>query len=186
MLKEIKSAKDAVTTVDLFYEIIAAVTESGKWPDVIEYYIPAYDTPLLTYEFDPDFVLAPGAHEGYYLDLRIRGKATLKAGPSTFIELGIIKTLETDANSVRQMAALYGECLIAYQKIMQDNLDAFTRKGYDIYYINEEGARIPFGICEIENKEKALMCINRFKAEDPVKYLRCIIRSNLTRRETIV
>lgn len=186
MLKEIKSAKDAVTTVDLFYEIIAAVTESGKWSDVIEYYLPAYDTPLLTYEFDPDFVLTPGPCGGYYLYLYIREKATLKAGPSTFIELGMIKTLETDINSIGQTAALYNECLIAYQKIMQDNLDAFTRRGYNIYYINEEGARIPFSICEIENKEKALMYINRFKAEDPVKYLKCIIRSNLTRRETIV
>lgn len=36
------------------------------------------------------------------------------------------------------MAALYGECLIAYEEIMNNELDKFTRKGYDLFLVDEE------------------------------------------------
>lgn len=34
------------------------------------------------------------------------------------------------------MATLYGECLVSFQKIMHDNMDSFTRKGFDLKFYN--------------------------------------------------
>ena len=36
MFKEIRSEKDIITSADLFKEIIEAVKNAGKWPDIID------------------------------------------------------------------------------------------------------------------------------------------------------
>ena len=49
------------------------------------------------------------------------------------------------------MAALYTECLIAYNTIMNKNLDLFTWKGYDLHFLDKEGKKIT---------EKKIQCVS--------------------------
>lgn len=83
------------------------------------------------------------------------------------------------------MAALYGECLLAYEKIMNDNLDAFTRKGFDLHFIDSSGKTMNFGFSGFKNLEKALGKLQEYKTKWPEKYAKAIIRNNLTREEKI-
>lgn len=187
MLKEIKSEKDAITNVDLFNEIVAKVKESGNWPDsLIEYASPCnYEmTNIYNYMFDPCFILKPGESEGYYLDLGIYGNYSLTESINT-LSLGTIKTLDESKEGVRKMAVLYGECLIAYEAILRDrkNLDAITRKGFDLHFMDSEGKISNWGYSGIKDRESALQRFHEYHEMDPDKYARAIIRDNMTRKE---
>lgn len=186
MLKEIKKESDLITNADLFNEIISKVKESRKWPDdLVDYALPSYDeTGLYDYAFDPHFVLKAGGSEGYYLDLAIHGEFSLTESVNT-LSLGTIKTLDESEDGVRKMADLYGECLIAYTSIMNDNLDAFTRKGYDLHFLDKEGKRLGFGYSGMKDRESALERFQKFHEKDPEKYCEAVIRNNLTREEKI-
>lgn len=187
MLKEIKKESDIITNVDLFNEIISKVKESDKWPDnLIDYALPCnYDkTGLYNYTFDPYFILKPGSNEGYYLDLAIYGNFSLTNSVNT-LSLGTIKTLDDSEEGVRNMAALYGECLIAYNAIMNENLDAFTRKGYDLHFLDKEGTLLGFGYSGLKDLESALERFQKFNEKDTEKYCEAVIRNNLTREEKI-
>ncbi len=187
MLKEIKSEKDAITNVDLFNEIVAKVKESGNWPDsLIEYASPCnYEmTNIYNYMFDPCFILKPGESEGYYLDLGIYGNYSLTESINT-LSLGTIKTLDESKEGVRKMAVLYGECLIAYEAILRDrkNLDAITRKGFYLHFMDSEGKISNWGYSGIKDRESALQRFHEYHEMDPDKYARAIIRDNMTRKE---
>lgn len=187
MFKEIKSEKDAITNVDLFNEIVAKVKESGNWPDsLIDYALPcSYEmTNLYNYMFDPCFILKPGGSEGYYLDLGIYGNYSLTESVNT-LSLGTIKTLDESKEGVRQMAVLYGECLIAYEAILRDrkNLDAITRKGFDMHFVDSEGKISNWGYSGMEDIESALKLFYKCREKNPEKYTRAIIRDNMTRKE---
>lgn len=187
MLKEIKKESDVITNVDLFNEIILKVKESGKWPDdLIDYSLAStYDkTVLYDYAFDPCFVLKAGGSEGYYLDLAIHGRFTLTDTVNT-LNLGTIKTLYETEEGIRRMAALYAECLIAYNAIMNENLDSFTRKGCDLHFLDKEGKRLGFGYSGMKDWESALERFQKFHEKDPEKYCEAVIRNNLTREEKI-
>lgn len=187
MFKEIRTEKDVVTNIDLFNEIIAKVKESGRWPDsLVDYASPcSYEmTNLYNYTFDPCFILKPGGSEGYYLDLAIYGNYSLTEAINT-LNLGTIKTLDESKENVRQMAVLYGECLIAYEAILRDrkNLDAITRKGFDLHFMDSEGKISNWGYSGIKDRESALQRFHEYHEMDPDKYARAIIRDNLTRKE---
>lgn len=187
MLKEIKKESDVITNADLFNEIISKVKESGKWPDdLVDYALPSnYDeTGLYDYAFDPHFVLKAGGSEGYYLDLAIHGEFSLTESVNT-LSLGTIKTLNESEEGVRGMAALYAECLIAYNAIMNENLDSFTRKGCDLHFLDKEGKRLEFGYSGMKDRESALERFQKFHEKDPEKYCEAVIRNNLTREEKI-
>ena len=182
MLKEIKKESDVITNQDLFNEIIKKVKKSDKWPSsIIDYELEdRYETGLYNYEFNPVFTLQPGSNEGYYLSLYIRGYYGL-TDKFDFVSLGTIKTLLTDKESIRQMAALYGECLIAYEEIMNDELDKFTRKGYDLFLVDKEEKMHPY-LSGLSSKEKAM---ERFKLCS-VRYRKSVVRDNLTRKEFVL
>lgn len=182
MLKEIKKESDVITNQDLFHEIIEKVKESEKWPSNLVDYEQAdnYEAGLYDYEFRPIFTLQSGSNEGYYLNLYIRGYYSL-TDKFDLVSLGTIKTLFTDKESIRQMAALYGECLIAYEEIMNNELDKFTRKGYDLFLVDEEG-EIRHCLSGLSSKEKA---IERFKLCS-VRYRKGVVRDNLTRKEFVL
>ena len=184
MLKEIKKEKDVITNQAIFNEIIKKVKKSDKWPSsIIDYELEdRYETGLYNYEFtlNPVFTLQPGSNEGYYLSLYIRGYYGL-TDKFDLVSLGTIKTLLTDKESIRQMAALYGECLIAYEEIMNDELDKFTRKGYDLFLVDKEEKMHPY-LSGLSSKEKA---IERFKLCS-VKYRKGVVRDNLTRKEFVL
>lgn len=182
MLKEIKKESDVITNQDLFHEIIEKVKESEKWPSNLVDYEQAdnYEAGLYDYEFRPIFTLQPGSNEGYYLNLYIRGYYSL-TDKFDLVSLETIKTLFTDKESIRQMAALYGECLIAYEEIMNNELDKFTRKGYDLFLVDEEG-EIRHCLSGLSSKEKAT---ERFKLCS-VRYRKGVVRDNLTRKEFVL
>lgn len=189
MLKEIKREKDVITNIDLFNEIVLKVKESGKWPETLLEYASSnnYDkADLYNYEFDPHFVLKPGGSEGYYLDLGIYGNYTLTDSVNV-LNLGTIKTLAETEDGIRQMAALYGECLIAYESIMNNpaNLDALTRKGVDIHFMDTDGNISNWGYSGIKDQEEALKELRKLHELDPDKYAKAVIRDNLTREEKI-
>lgn len=169
MLKEIKKEKDVITNQDLFNEIIKKVKKSDKWPSSI-----------IDYELEDRYETGLYNYEGYYLSLYIRGYYSL-TDKFDLVSLGTIKTLLTDKESIRQMAALYGECLIAYEEIMNDELDKFTRKGYDLFLVDEEG-KICHCLSGLSSKEKA---IERFKLCS-VRYRKGVVRDNLTRKEFVL
>lgn len=185
MLKEIKKENDVVTSQDLFNEIVAAVKEAGGWPDIIDYALSDWNkVELYNYEFDPHFILKAGCSEGYYLDLAIKGNYSLTE-KYDIASLGTIKTLDASREGVMKMATLYGECLLAYEKIVNDNLDAFTRKGFDLHFIDPSGKTINFGFSGFKTLEKALGKFQEYKTKWPEKYEKAIIRNNLTREEKI-
>ena len=185
MFKEIKKETDVISNQNLFNEIVAAVKESGAWPDIIDYTLPAMtETGLYNYEFDPCFILKAGGSEGYYLDLAIKGDYSL-IEKDDIASIGTIKTLDTSKEGVMKMAALYGECLLAYEKIVNDNLDAFTRKGFDLHFIDPSGKTMNFGFSGLKNLEKALGKLHEYKEKWPEKYDKAVIRNNLTREEKI-
>ena len=181
MFKEIRSEKDIITSADLFKEIIEAVKNAGKWPDIIDYALPYDEVYLYDYEFDPIFILKPGGSEGYYLDLGIRGCYS-QTEKVDLLGIGTIKTLCEDPEGVRKMAALYGECLIAYEKIVSDNLDLLNRKGFDLYFVNAKVENIG-GYSGYTTEAEALEKFRKQKEQDPVRYAKAIIRNNLTRKE---
>lgn len=189
MLKKIKRETDIITNVDLFNAIVLRVKESESWPDKLIEYASANDydrVGLYNYEFDPHFVLKPGGSEGYYMDLGIYGNYTL-ADSVNILNLGTIKTLDETEDGIRQMTALYAECLIAYKSIMNDssNLDALTRKGFDLRFIDTDGNISNWGYSGIKNQEEALKELHKLHELDPDKYAKAIIRNNLTREEKI-
>lgn len=189
MLKKIKRETDIITNVDLFNAIVLRVKESESWPDKLIEYASANDydrVGLYNYEFDPHFVLKPGGSEGYYMDLGIYGNYTL-ADSVNILNLGTIKTLDETEDGIRQMTALYAECLIAYKSIMNDssNLDALSRKGFDLRFIDTDGNISNWGYSGIKNQEEALKELHKLHELDPDKYAKAIIRNNLTREEKI-
>lgn len=189
MLKEIKREKDVITNIDLFNEIILKIKELNKWPeDLIDYASTNnYDkTGLYNYEFEPHFVLKPGGSEGYYLDLEIYGNYTL-TDSINILNLGTIKTLNETEDGIRRMAVLYAECLIAYKSILHDptNLDALTRKGFDLHFMDTDGNISSWGYSGIKDRETALKKFDELYKLDPDKYAKAIIRNNLTREESI-
>lgn len=189
MLKEIKREKDVITNVDLFNKIILKIKESKKWPEALIEYASANNYEkigLYNYEFGPHFVLKPGGSEGYYLDLGIYGNYTLTDSVN-ILNLGTIKTLDETEDGIRQMAALYGECLIAYESIMNnhDNLDALTRKGFDLHFMDSEGNISNWGYSGIKSQEEAVKELRKLQELDPDKYAKAVTRDNLTREEKI-
>ena len=113
----------------------------GELPPFVDYAIPeSYVSGIYDYEFDPLFVLSPGYNEGYYLDLSIRGAWSITYKIDT-LHLGTIKTLGNSVEGIRQMATLYGECLVSFQKIMlylkvDDGRPATLTTGYAIQYLS--------------------------------------------------
>ncbi len=173
-------------TEDLFKDIIAEVKGSGKWPeDLIDYACPNSWRPaqIWNYEFDPAFVLKAGGSEGYYLDLAIQGSYGPKRGEIAAKALGTIKTLGESEDTVRRMAVLYGECLIAYEKIMREKLDDMTRIGFDIdCYIGETWAG---GFSEFSKRKEAEVRAKELLAKKS-DLTHVTIRDNLSRKITTI
>lgn len=185
MLKEIKSEKDVITNVDLFNEIVNVVKESGKWPkNIISYATSCASTVLIyNHNFSPIFNINKEPGGEYYLDFDIQGEYGLR-GENDTVQLGSIKMLYiSNEDDIRQMAALYGECIIAYRKIMRDNFDAFNRTGYDTYFLNEKHARLEMWDLTVSSIEDAFYRYTKFHKVDPKKYCTMRVRNNLTREE---
>lgn len=186
MLKGIKKESDVIFSTDLFNEIITKVKEAGKWPDDLVDYASTWEygkTGIYNYMFEPEFVLSPGSNEGYFLTLSIRGNYRLTDDAVSTLYLGAIKTLGKSEESVRRMAALYGECLIAYEQIVNENFDSFVRKGYDLIFVDDEGNRKRWILSGFKDVESALAKFQAYKKAHEEECVNAIIRNNLTREE---
>lgn len=64
---------------------------------------------------------------------------------------------------------------------MNNELDKFTRKGYDLFLVDEEG-EIRHCLSGLSSKEKAT---ERFKLCS-VRYRKGVVRDNLTRKEFVL
>ena len=73
------------------------------------------------------------------------------------------------------MATLYGECLVSFQKIMHDNMDSFTRKGFDLKFYNTK-----------KSSDIARQRFQEYHSKSPEELNYGIIRDNMSRREKIV
>ena len=73
-----------------------------------------------------------------------------------------------------------GSDLIAYEEIMNDELDKFTRKGYDLFLVDEEG-EIRHCLSGLSSKEKAT---ERFKLCS-VRYRKGVVRDDVTREKSL-
>ena len=174
------------TSEDLFREIKEKVQKDGKWPEnLLDYDLPGKPVDLWDYHFSPEFILSPGACEGYYLDLGIRGVYG-KENETSRLCIGIVKTLNTDPESIRKMAALYGELLIAYEKVVDEHLDDLTRKGYDIHFFIGEKEKPVFGYTGLFSYEKAENRFRKVVAQHPQRYSHGVIRNNLTREKIVI
>lgn len=157
----------------------------GELPPFVDYAIPeSYVSGIYDYEFDPLFVLSPGYNEGYYLDLSIRGAWSITYKIDT-LHLGTIKTLGNSVEGIRQMATLYGECLVSFQKIMHDNMDSFTRKGFDLKFYNTK-KEYSGGFSGLESSDIARQRFQEYHSKSPEELNYGIIRDNMSRREKIV
>lgn len=83
------------------------------------------------------------------------------------------------------MAALYGECLVSFQKIMYDNMDSFTRKGFDLKFYNTK-KEYSGGFSGLESSDIALQRFQEYHSKSPEKLNYGIIRDNMSRKEKIV
>ena len=185
MLKEIKSAEDVITTVDLFNEIISVVKESGEWPEsFVVYTLPLSNCGLYNYEFDPIFYLEQSANVGINFNLYIKGRYSLNT-KNDMLHLGVITAMERGAGAIRKMSALSAECLIAYEKIKNDNIDAFNRIGCSLNFLDSEGKHTRGGYVTLKDEEEALEVFRRLNRNDPKMYQEAVIRNNLTRKEKI-
>ena len=72
-----------------------------------------------------------------------------------------------------------------YEAILRDrkNLDAITRKGFDLHFMDSEGKISNWGYSGIKDRESALQRFHEYHEMDPDKYARAIIRDNMTRKE---
>lgn len=185
MLKEIKGADDVITTADLFSEIISVVKESGEWPEsFINYALPIGHTGLYNYEFIPVFYIERGINEHIYFELCIKGKYGLNT-KNGMLRFGVIETSYEGSGAIRKMSALSAECLIAYEKIMDNNIDAFNRIGCSLHFLDSEGKHTREGYVTLKNEEDALEVFRRLNKYDSDMYHKAIIRNNLTREEQI-
>lgn len=178
--------KHFYTTHDLFHEIMDEAEKNANWPDnFIEYAspYPGQAIPLMNYKFDPQFVITPGSNEGLYLSLGIHGEFGTEAIPSD-APLGTIKTLYADEDSIRKMAVIYGECLIAYNKVLDRRLDDITRLGFDMTPHRTDGKRCVTWT-GIKGKDRAISRAKNRLEENP-EYDFITIRDNFTRKEMVI
>lgn len=179
--KKVQKASDCITAAQLFEEIVQELRDMGKYPGALLDYALAErydDTQLWDYRFDPLFVLKPGGSEGYYLDLAIRGQYGKDDSEIAMCRLGTMKTLREDPEGVREMGALYAECLLAYSKVVDRRLDDLTRKGYDLDFCREDGT-FTGGRSGMSSEERGLEVLQEAAKRGNFAYAE--LRDNLTR-----
>jgi hypothetical protein len=93
--------------------------------------------------------------------------------------LGIFKTLDNTPEAMRMMAQILADFIVAGRKYVNDNLDAFTWEGADVYP-KEHGIKLNAGYsC------KTMKAAIRRKDELLEMYDQVVIRDNKTRNETV-
>lgn len=119
---------------DLFRSIVLRAKQYGDWQaaeGIIDYYLPSehegYATRkdiLSAYEFDFYAVVQFGGSEGIYIDCSLRGK--FDDSGRTVLDIGTIKTLETNMDACKRMGALCGALIYHASAYVNENLHRYT------------------------------------------------------------
>jgi hypothetical protein len=166
------------TNQGLFDTVITLLKEQGKLPEILDYHLHEHNLKEISdYQFNCNYKLDFGGSEGIYLDCYIEGICGEDEKFSR-LPLGTIKTLSTSEDAMAEMGKLAGYFSFALSKYVNQNIDDFTWKGFDVNFYKEDGT-YAFGY-SCSDKEKAL----KRAEENKVKYAKVILRDNRTREET--
>lgn len=171
--------KRPMTTKEYFKTICKILSEKGKIPkNILDYFLPtSKEIPIKTYEFNLKNNLDYGGSEGIYLDLFI---SFTSKEEKKLCSLGTFKTLQEDAKAMHTMATLLADFLIEGCSYVNQHLDDFTWKGFDVHILGEDGTTSSWGYTcsDIETAKKR-------KEKLLQSYPQVVIRNNATRKETI-
>ncbi len=119
---------------DLFRAIVLRAKQYGDWQEaqeILDYYLPSehegYATKkdiLTAYEFNFYAVMQFGGSEGIYIDCSLRGK--FDDSGRTVLDIGTIKTLETNMDACKRMGALCGALIYHASAYVNENLHRYT------------------------------------------------------------
>ncbi len=165
-----------MTTEELFRKIFDILKDKGRLPEILDYSLAdGNPVPITTYEFELRSNLNYGDSEGIYLDLWIE---YFNKGKKCQHGLGTFKTLYEDEKAMHRMAGLLADFIVEEHAFVNGNLDDFTWEGADVYVLDDEGKRLPWGY-SCSSMERAL------KRKDQMleKYHQVVVRDNATRKE---
>ena len=173
---EFQIMEKPMTTKELFCKILDILKDKGRLPEILDYSLAdGNPVPITTYEFELRSNLNYGGNEGIYLDLWIEyfnKREKCQHG------LGTFKTLYEDNKAMYRMAELLADFVMEERAYVNGNLDDFTWEGADVYVLDDEGKRLPWGY-SCGSMERAL------KRKDQMleKYHQVVVRDNATRKE---
>lgn len=168
--------KKPMTTEELFRKILDILKDKGRLPEILDYSLAdGNPVPITTYEFELRSNLNYGGSEGIYLNLWIE---YFNKGEKCQHGLGTFKTLYEDEKAMHKMAGLLADFVVEEHAYVNGNLDDFTWEGADVYVLDDEGKRLPWGY-SCGSMERAL------KRKDKMleKYHQVVVRDNVTRKE---
>ncbi len=168
------------TNQGLFDTIVEVLKEQGKLPDILDYHLHEHNLKEISdYKFNCSYKLDFGGSEGIYLDCYIEGISG-EDDKYSRVPLGTFKTLSNSEDAMVSMGALAGHFTYALSKYVNQNLDSFTWKGFDVNFYKDDGSYV-FGY-SCSTKEKAL----KRAEENKEKYTKVILRDNSSREETVI
>jgi hypothetical protein len=164
----------------LFDTVVQILKEQCKLPDILDYHLHEHNLKEFSdYQFNSGYMLDYGGSEGIYLDVFVKGICD-ETENTIVLPLGTFKTLQTSEDAMVEMGKLAGLFTFALSRFVNQNIDDFTWKGYDVNFYKEDGI-YAFGY-SCSDKEKALKRADEYKE----KYPKVILRDNRTREETVI
>lgn len=178
-LKEVR--KKPYTNAELFTEIVKMI----ELPDNLDYYLGADDElSVKTYAVNVSSDLNYGGSEGIYLRVglyyneMVNGRYVRREVP-----LGVFKTLDTSAESMRKMAILLADFTVATGKFINMHLDDFEWTGYTVYGTDETGDEI---LSCYSKTYQSMERVNESWSRDFASYPGVLIVDNATKLKTVI
>lgn len=176
-----KKRKKPYTNAELFTKVIKMI----ELPDNLDYYLGADDElSVKTYAVNVSSDLNFGGSEGIYLRVglyyneMVNGRYVRREIP-----LGVFKTLDTSAESMRKMAILLADFTVATCKFINIHLDDFEWTGYTVYGTDETGEEI---LSCYSRTYQSMECVNESWSRDFASYPGVLIIDNATGKKTFV
>ena len=158
---------------ELFEAICNKLKEKGLMPKTLDYSLPCRDKyPVDSYEVAIRNNLDYGGSEGIYLTLRLYLCGEEKP-------FGTFKTLGETREDMIEMATLLANFVTEFRDFVDENIDDFTWRGFEVYPMKEDGTAENGG-WECAKLEWALERKNQLLE----KHDRVFIRDNKTRKIT--
>ena len=172
--------KRPYTTAELFDCLLLQLNKDNKVPDLLDYAITSkYDIQELRYyEFSVGYHLQYGGSEGIYLDVYIEGDWGQQGRTEHYYSIGTCKTLRTDDDAMIEMAKLGAWFVITGDKVVREQVDDLTWKGYSAKLTkNRDGKSL-----WLECSSMELIVQNLSKYGDMDSLYDVVVRNNETRQ----